>query len=257
MSKKQSNIKTSKHTLIHGNGSKLAKAIAKNRWSGDLKKHPWYDARHNTEKGGLQAHHIVTTESLDGRLWKLWREAYEYDINRANNGVMLPSSTIIACQVETHVHRSNHNRGLDYDSVLDKYWRGKAKPEEIPDEECEKLYSEFRTYLKGVNKQISEIKKRAEKKYYCKKSNKEEFTEDLDDAAEDIVDKLNGFHWTLSRFGKDYAPSSKIGCGGGHSESEKKSREACPHRLNITGTRHTIRNKLGKIMEPRKLEVGS
>lgn len=36
------------------------------------------------------------------------------------------------------------------------------------------------------------------------------------------MDKLNGFHWTLSRFGKDYAPSSKIGCGGGHIESEKK-----------------------------------
>ena len=99
---------------------------------------------------------------------------------------------------------------------------------------------------------ISEIKKRVEKKYYCKK----EFTEDLDDAAEDIVDKLNSFHWTLSRFGKDYAPGSKIGCGGGNIESDKKSREACPHRLNVTGTRHTIRNKLGKIMEPRKLKAG-
>ena len=53
---------------------------------------------------------------------------------------------------------------------------------------------------------ISEIKKRVEKKYYCKK----EFTEDLDDAAEDIVDKLNSFHWTLSRFGKDYAPAQKL-----------------------------------------------
>lgn len=40
-------------------------------------------------------------------------------------------------------------------------------------------------------------------------------------------------------------------------KARKKSREACPHRLNITGTRHTIRNKLGKIMEPRKLEAGS
>lgn len=38
------------------------------------------------------------------------------------------------------------------------------------------------------------------------------------------MDKLNSFHWTLSRFGKDYAPRSKIGCGcgGGHIESEKK-----------------------------------
>ncbi|WP_261886074.1 AHH domain-containing protein [Vibrio pomeroyi] len=257
MSKKPSDSKISEHKLIIGSGSKLAKAIAKNKWSSDLKNHPWYDSKYNTEKGGLQAHHIVTTESLDGHLWKLWREAYEYDINRANNGVILPSSTIIACQVETHVHRSNHNRGLDYDTVLDKYWGGKAKPEEIPDEECEKLYSELRTYLKGVNKQISEIKKRAEKKYYCKSSKKKEFTEDLDDAAEDIVDKLNSFHWTLSRFGKDYAPSSKIGCGGGHIESEKKSREECPHRLNITGTGHAIRNKLGKVMEPRKLEAGS
>jgi hypothetical protein len=159
--------------------------------------------------------------------------------------------------VETHVHRSNHNRGLDYDSVLDKYWVGNTTPQEIPDAECDKLYSEERTYLKGVIKQISQIKKRAENKYYCKKSNKEQFTEDLDDAADDIVDKLNGFYWTMSRFGKDYAPSSKIGCGGGNIESDKKRREPCPHRLKIAGARHSVRNKLGKTMVPRKLKVGS
>lgn len=34
--------------------------------------------------------------------------------------------------------------------------------------------------------------------------------------------KLNGFHWTLSRFGKDYAPSSKIGCGGATLKAIKK-----------------------------------
>lgn len=38
----------------------------------------------------------------------------------------------------------------------------------------------------------------------------------------DKVHYLNGFHWALSSFGKDYAPSSKVVCGGGHIESEKK-----------------------------------
>lgn len=40
--------------------------------------------------------------------------------------------------------------------------------------------------------------------------------------AELKVHYLNGFHWALSSFGKDYAPRSKVGCGGGHIESEKK-----------------------------------
>ncbi|GLR73176.1 AHH domain-containing protein [Aliivibrio sifiae] len=255
MSKKANNT-TSSHLLIKGDGSKLAKKIAKKSWSSNLKIHPWYDGKHNTEKGGLQAHHIITTDSLNGRLWEIWRKTYEYDINRANNGVMLPSSTKIACQVETHVHRSNHNRGLDYENIINKYWSG-DNPKEIPDEECETLYNDEITYLKGVKKQISEIKKRAENKFYCKKNNKEAFTEDLDDAAEDVIDKLNNFHWTISRYGKDYAPGCKIGCGGGNIESDKKKRESCSHRLKINNKIHQIKNKKNLIMEPRKLKAGS
>lgn len=256
MSKKQSDSKISEHKLIIGSGSKLAKAIAKNKWSSDLKNHPWYDSKYDTEKGGLQAHHIITTDSLDGRLWKLWRAAYEYDINRAKNGVMLPSSTRIACQVETHVHRSNHNRGLDYEAVVSKYWGG-SSPQPIPDDECDELYSQELTYLKGVKKQISQIKTKAEKKYYCKTTHKSKFTTHLDLAASNIINKLNDFYWTISRYGKDYAPGSKIGCGGGNIESDKKSRECCPHRLNIPNYQHIIRNKKGKIMKPINLKAGS
>ncbi len=62
---------------------------------------------------------------------------------------------------------------------------------------------------------------------------------------------------SFSYFGKDYAPVSKIGCGGGNIESGTKSREACPHRLNTTGYHHTIRNKKGRIMKPINLKAGS
>ncbi|MGR5286335.1 AHH domain-containing protein [Vibrio maritimus] len=243
------------HQLIKGDGSKLANNIAKKSWSGSLTNHDWYDGKFLTEKGGLQAHHLIPTNILSGRLWEMWRKAYEYDINRATNGLMLPSNTEIACQVETHVHKSNHNRGLDYDSIVSKYW-SEGSIEEIPDSECEKLYSEELTYIKGVKVLLRDIKVRASKKHYCKPSNKEDFTDDLDDVSDDILDKLNSFNWTISRYGKDYSPYSRIGCAGGAVESDKKSREPCPHRLASTGLKHQNKNKKGKIMKPRKLKVG-
>lgn len=46
--------------------------------------------------------------------------------------------------------------------------------------------------------------------------------------AELQVHYLNGFHWALSSFGKDYALSSKVGCGGGQIESEKKVEKHVP-----------------------------
>ncbi len=254
MSKKsqKNNVKT--HQLISGDGSKLARKIAKKTWSGSLKNHPWYDGKYNTEKGGLQAHHIITTDSVSGRFWEAWRKAYEYDINRANNGIMLPSSTKIACQVETHVHRSNHERGLDYLTVVSKYWGGN-EPEEIPDEECEKLYKEELTYLKGVEKMLGVIYRDAQDRFYCESNNNNLFTKDMDNVSRDILSMLDKFYWTISRYGKDYAPGNLIGCACGNIESDKKKRKQCLHRLERK--KHVIENKKGIIMKPRKLRVGA
>ena len=65
--------------------------------------------------------------------------------------------------------------------------------------------------------------------------------------------------------GKDYAPTSTIGCSGGNIESDKKKRNSCPHRLNKKDPeneikdveKHTITNNNGMVMKPRKLKVGS
>ncbi|WP_299022740.1 AHH domain-containing protein [uncultured Photobacterium sp.] len=246
--------------LIEAKGTVLASNIASESHRGSLSNHPWYDRDVAGTAGGLEAHHIITNKNLNSPNWRGWRKAYDYDINEHQNGVMFPSNPQIACQVETQVHRSNHNRGLIYTSLKEKYI---DKGEPIPDSECEKIYKNGLRYLKGVDDEIQEVFDNAKIKYYCKAGKKDEFTEDLRGAAEDILDCLADFTWTISRYGKDYKRGILIGCSNGLDESKNKKRTPCSHRTKEIDTNtnqrvliHEYKNGNGIIMKPRKLEVG-
>lgn len=176
------NNKVTARPYIKGNSSKLASRTANNSYGGDFKKHPWYDGSKNTPQGGLHAHHLITTKSLNGLSWEKWRGAYEYDINNDKNGIMLPSCVKIACQVKTHVHLSHHSRGLNYDDITHRYLNN-SQPSPIPDDISESLYEQDITYLEGVKILTRAIQKRAKNKFYCQKGNKKYFTMHLDDVS--------------------------------------------------------------------------
>lgn len=238
--------------IIEAKGTMLASNIAKKNYQESLSNHPWYDRNIANTAGGLEAHHIITNKNLNTPNWRKWREAYDYDINEYQNGVMFPSNPQIACQVETQVHRSHHSRGLMYSDELKRNYIDKKKP--IPDRECVKLYKDGMKYIKGVNEEIDDVFKRAKSKFYCKKGNSDKFTLHLRAKSVTILENIASFKWTISRYGKDYHSSSKIGCAGGTVESAEKSRKPCPHRINKNV--HKYKNGHNKIMKSRTLEVG-
>ncbi|CAH1588556.1 AHH domain-containing protein [Vibrio owensii] len=243
------------HSLINGSGAKLAAQIRKNNGYGsDFKEHPWADSRVESEQCGLEAHHIITTKNLDTPQWKKYREAYEYDINSWENGVMFPSEPDIACQASTHVHRSNHNGGIDFTSVKTKFWKGKDPSVEVKDDVATYLRGLDYKYIKAVYSDIDSIKQNAKSKVYCKPGNKEKFTLHMNQKSKAILAKLNSFLYTISTYGHDYSPVSKVGCAGGDSENKSKNRGYCEHRMKNTS--HGILNHQDHEIKQRTLKVG-
>ncbi len=267
MAPKKNNASTvSSHILIKGSGQKLADAIKSKNYIGGWSTHPWADGRTSTKgQMGLQAHHIITTKNLNTKEWKKFREAYEYDINTFNNGVMLPSRTDVACQVYTQVHKSGHSGGLDFNSIKSDYWAESSQSSEkvepvkqVPDHEAKILSLAEMKYLKSVNKDTNNIKVQASRGYYCKAGNAKKFQDDMDDVSTDILVCIDSFLYTISSFGQDYSKVSNIGCAGDNNvESIGKSRSPCPCRNAASQQeKHNIKNGLGVVMKPRKLEVG-
>ncbi|ARC91744.1 hypothetical protein B6A42_05965 [Vibrio coralliilyticus] len=247
--------KKSNHSLIPGKGPLLAAAIRKKRnYGSDFKKHPWADSRVDSDQCGLEAHHIITTKNLSTPLWEKYRKAYEYDINSWENGVMFPSEPDIACQACTHVHRSHHTGGLDFTSVKAKYWEEDTPDTEVNDDVASYLRGLDYKYIKSVSSEIDPIMQNAKSKLYCKPGNKEKFSLHMHKKSENILAKLNSFLYTISTYGHDYSPASKVGCAGGQSENKSKSRNYCSHRVNKTS--HGIMNHQDKKITNRDLEIG-
>ncbi len=249
------------HKLIKGSGSVLAQAIKNKHYPRGWESHPWADERVlvNGQKG-LEAHHIITTFNLKGKNWVKYRKAYEYDINTWENGIMLPSSTDIACQVKTHVHRSHHQGGLDFIELKDAYWEKDTVEDgselynpssEVPQDDIDKIKSGgYLTYIKGIDKKLALIVKRAEKNYYCKPGNKALFSKHMNAQSKVVLKLLDSFLFTISTFGHDYSPVSKVGCANDSVESKSKNRDFCRCDRN-----HSLKNN-GSLMKYRRLEVG-
>ncbi len=256
MAPKKSNSSTvNSHNLIEGSGAKLAAQIrTKNNYGPNFKKHPWADSRVDSDQCGLEAHHIITTKNLNTRNWKKYRRAYEYDINSWENGVMFPSEPDVACQACTHVHRSHHSGGLDFTKVQSKYWKKDSPEKEINDNVASYLRGLDYKYIKSVFSDIDSIKQNAVSKVYCKPGNKEKFSLHMNQKSKDILAKLNSFLYTISTFGHDYSPASKVGCAGGKSENKSKNRSYCEHRINKTS--HGIFNHADNEIKNRTLKVG-
>ncbi len=240
----------------NGCSQTLAINIANFSYAGNLQNHHWYNARYTTEKGGLQAHHLITTGSINTPEWLEYQKLYKYDINSKDNGVMLPSSVQIACQVATHVHRSNHQRGINFQSVIGKYFNANI-PRAIPDDIIEILYNNKRTYLHGIKKLLVPIRARAQKNFYCKNGNAKKFSLHMNTVSISIINKMNKFHWCISRYGSDYEKSSPYGCANGNIENESKKRKHCTSRQKTDNKKHDNKNKIGNTMIPMKLKVGS
>jgi hypothetical protein len=62
--------------------------------------HPWY-----TGRWSIAAHHLICSEAMvDDETWAMYCRLFGYDINRRENGVILPMVLAVACDLHVPVH---------------------------------------------------------------------------------------------------------------------------------------------------------
>ncbi|HYD40278.1 MAG TPA: AHH domain-containing protein [Anaeromyxobacter sp.] len=183
----------------------------------DKRLHPWY-----TGLRSLQAHHLICSEALDHTDWVLICNLFGYDINHKNNGVMLPNTMALACQLFAPLHRGPHDAGL---------------ADGLP-------------YPSRVKQLAEQFKKKALTGAYC--DDPRALVDDLDDLSADILAKVDRFVYTLTCDGADYAEGVR-GCAGATSVA-RKLHHVCP-----AARRHGLKqNGVGPVIQRRRgsLKVG-
>ncbi|WP_179292272.1 PAAR-like domain-containing protein [Vibrio coralliilyticus] len=246
-----------------GNSAFLAKNLLNTGWSAgienqkptgdDYKRHPWCDVR-NTSSGNLQAHHVITSETVMNNEWKKYRSRFKYDIDETENGVFLPSATDVACQLGVAVHKGPHARGIDYTNQLVLM----ATNKDIPDTLDSQLRVSNATYIKAIQKELDKIEDFIKTGDFChdKKQDKEFFTK-MRDVSKRGVTHIDNFSWTITGFGKDYRVGASIGCANAKTEGKDKPRTPCVHRINGSSAKHELVNTKGELMTKKgKLEIG-
>ncbi len=174
-----------------GSSMMLANKIFKDR---DKESHPWHSGSYS-----LQAHHVICSEAVDSDDWAEFCQQFGYNINHKNNGVMLPHSMALACQLHAPLHRGGHAKGWADELNL--------------------------SYPDAVKKKIDAIADGIERGEFC--NDPSAVVEELDGVSEEILAQINRFSWTISADGKDYQ-SGGNGCAGVDSITSKP-KKACPH----------------------------
>jgi Domain of unknown function (DUF4150)/A nuclease family of the HNH/ENDO VII superfamily with conserved AHH len=154
--------------------------------------HRWYSSA-----SSISAHHLICSEALDDDEWVEICRKFGYDINRKENGVMLPNSMQLACQLHAPLHRGPHGAGS----------------------------ADGETYPRRIKQLIGPLKDRALGGAYC--ANPSNLTDDMDTLSRLIAQKVDGFLYTLTADGLDYTVGG-CGCAGATSVTNKPKRP-CPH----------------------------
>ncbi|WP_225888920.1 AHH domain-containing protein [Myxococcus xanthus] len=209
------------HTLAakwgwhHGNPTELRENILAGRKS---KEHPWY-----TGRWSIAAHHLICSEAMaDDEQWECFCRDFGYDINRRENGVMLPMVMTVACELHVPVHIGPHSSGWAFDMDL--------------------------AYPDAVKQLLASVAEMAASGGFC--ANPAGLTAKLDRLSRTILGKVAGGKWTLTTDGLDYQPGGS-GCAGVESIQDKP-RRACP-----AGRKHrTVHADTGAALQRRALQVG-
>ncbi|WP_171410415.1 MULTISPECIES: AHH domain-containing protein [Myxococcus] len=199
-----------------GNSLELRENILAGR---EASEHPWY-----TGGWSIAAHHLICSEAMaDDEAWARICRDFGYDINRRENGVMLPMVMAVACELYVPVHKGPHSGGWAFDMDL--------------------------AYPEAVKRQLRRVAEAVESGSCC--AQQEALTRKLDRISQQILGKLMSGQWTLTTDGLDYLPEGR-GCAGVASIQDKP-RRACP-RKRQHGHRHA---ETGKPLQRRELQVGA
>lgn len=147
----------------------------------------------------IQVHHLITIGAVGGgeKFDETWYNIFYqhgYDINCAQNAVVLPGDMLVACHFEVPVHKGGH------DSTCTK-----NKREEIVK----------RSYVLAVISEVSDVKKDYKKKKECEKVELKDvkaFHKRMLNISNRIYTKVINFKWFISSDGYHYDHGCTIGC---------------------------------------------
>lgn len=204
-----------------GNNVGVGQLLRKNIIA-DIKDHDWY-----TGPWSLEAHHLICSEAMaDNDNWADYCRKFGYDINRKNNGVILPKTMALACQLGVALHRGNHYKGQ----------------------------ADGQSYPGRIMRDLQEVESDIKSGSFCENPNG--LIDELDAISKAIVKKINAFRWTITYDGRDYR-NDGCGCSGYSSLLVKRAmgKKDCPKK----GRNHmlTKQGKSGPILRKSDdLEVG-
>jgi len=148
----------------------------------------------------IQGHHLITIGAVDddgkedGEWFKLFYR-YGYDINCAQNGVLLPGDMLVACHFAVPLHKGGHGATALLEG--DKY-----------------QFAIKKTYVTEVIRTIQSVKKNYETTE-CKKIPAEKikkFHNEMLEKSNIIFDEVKEFNWLITSDGMHYKGGNNIGC---------------------------------------------
>ena len=196
--------------------------------------HKWYIG-----KNSLEVHHCIDVDAVSDSEsgWDKIFDTYEYDINGPHNTVVLPADMTLCCELGVARHKGDHSKGRAFDTNRNKFDELKNQEQELNIKEQEKIEEKFLAYPDAVKDEIKNIKVQAKKGGFCRSNGKpiksrkkinQQFEDEMRIKSKKILSRIESFDWTISRDGRDYIQSSKLGCSGYTSLATKKRGEVCP-----------------------------
>ena len=143
----------------------------------------------------VEGHHLITCEAVKGDDWYKLFYIYCYDINCAQNGVILPGDMLVACHFAVPLHMGNHEATAILNGGVYEYGAQKNYVEYVK--------KEVRDLLK--DNKVNECKKVTAQKI-------KEFHAEMLEISNFIFDKVCDFKWLISSDGMHYHKGSKVGC---------------------------------------------
>ena len=129
-----------------------------------------------------EGHHLITVEAVEEKDWKKIFDAFGYNINCPQNGVMLPADMWVACHFGVPRHKGSHKS--TFGDLVD----GIEK-----------------TYVESVKDKLEE--KREKIIEQCKENDIKGFHSGMRKISQSIFKKIIGFKWSIAADSFDYPKS--------------------------------------------------
>lgn len=181
---------------------------------------PFTETKSSFRMWTSEAHHLISSVCMKygedetgttGEYDQKWIDlcyTLGYDINRAENGIFLPTFPPLACKLKVPLHCGNHNKTVTNIMTTDD---DNSQPVDRETEAPTNV--QWKNYVKAVRDEIAPLKKNVKKNFCDKFGDKaaKQFIEDMNLKSFDIWKYVEKFDWKITDDGEDYNTGER-GC---------------------------------------------